>query len=54
MPKRYKDVPKIGQPMERNVEAIKKLKTTNVLRVSTIKDEMLKCVFTEILNKINI
>ncbi|SAO95624.1 heme ABC transporter substrate-binding protein IsdE [Staphylococcus aureus] len=40
LPNRYKDVPEIGQPMEPNVEAVKKLKPTHVLSVSTIKDEM--------------
>ncbi|HDE4427989.1 TPA: heme ABC transporter substrate-binding protein IsdE [Staphylococcus aureus] len=53
LPNRYKDVPEIGQPMEPNVEAVKKLKPTHVLSVSTIKDEMqpfykqlnMKCYF---------
>ncbi|HDK4279472.1 TPA: heme ABC transporter substrate-binding protein IsdE [Staphylococcus aureus] len=40
LPNRYKEVPEIGQPMEPNVEAVKKLKPTHVLSVSTIKDEM--------------
>lgn len=40
LPKRYKDVPEVGQPMQPSVEAVKKLKPTHVLSVTTIKDEM--------------
>ena len=38
LPNRYKDVPEIGQPMEPNVEAVKKLKPTHVLSVSQAKE----------------
>ena len=40
LPNRYKDVPEIGQPMEPNVEAVKKLKPTHVLRCQRLK---MKC-----------
>lgn len=40
LPKRYKDVPEVGQPMQPSVEAVKQVKPTHVLSVSTIKDEM--------------
>ncbi|ARB78813.1 heme ABC transporter substrate-binding protein IsdE [Staphylococcus lugdunensis] len=40
LPKRYKDVPEVGQPMQPSVEAVKQVNPTHVLSVSTIKDEM--------------
>ncbi|QDR65720.1 heme ABC transporter substrate-binding protein IsdE [Mammaliicoccus sciuri] len=40
LPKRYKDVPEIGQPKKPNVEVVKSLNPTHVLTVTTIKSEM--------------
>jgi len=40
LPKRYKDVTEVGQPMQPSVEAVKQVNPTHVLSVSTIKDEM--------------
>ncbi|WP_436877600.1 heme ABC transporter substrate-binding protein IsdE [Mammaliicoccus sciuri] len=40
LPKRYKDVPEIGQPKKPNVEVVKSLNPTHVLTVTTIKSEV--------------
>jgi len=40
LPKRYKDVPEIGQPKKPNIEVVKSLNPTHVLTVTTIKSEM--------------
>ena len=40
LPKRYKDVPEVGQPKKPNVEVVKSLNPTHVLTVTTIKSEM--------------
>ncbi|MCG7340825.1 heme ABC transporter substrate-binding protein IsdE [Staphylococcus auricularis] len=40
LPKRYDDVPEVGQPMAPSVEAVKQVNPTHVLSVDTIKEEM--------------
>lgn len=40
LPKRYRDVPEIGQPKKPNVEVVKSLNPTHILTVTTIKAEM--------------
>lgn len=40
LPKRYKDVPEIGQPKKPTIEVVKSLNPTHVLTVTTIKSEM--------------